>query len=155
MFDRFPLPPPLRRWRVTKLVTRRGSRKISRAPMFLVLGIVNELLRNRISHGANRFGLVIVSAVLKLETTTRLLFVSLSTCNQIFYTRIGVMFLFCCNFCCRKLEYIAEDRSRKISKFYFMMTSFRSQIGASLNIFLRIKRSGVYSLFLPRNLWIR
>lgn len=60
--------------------------------MFLVLGIVNELLRNRISHGANRFGLVIVSAVLKLETTTRLLFVSLSTCNQILYTRIGVIF---------------------------------------------------------------
>lgn len=36
------------------------------------------------------------------------------------------------NFCCRKLEYIAEDRSRKISKFYFMMTSFRLQTGASL-----------------------
>lgn len=52
MFNR----PPLRRWRVTKLVTRRGSRKISRAPMFLVLGIVDELPRNRISHGAwNRF----------------------------------------------------------------------------------------------------
>lgn len=84
--------------------------------MFLVLGIANELLRNRISHGANRFGLVIVSAVLKLETTIRLLFVSPYLQSNFVCTRIGIMFLFS-NFC-SKLEYIAEDRSRKISKFH-------------------------------------
>lgn len=84
--------------------------------MFLVLGIANELLRNRISHGANRFGLVIVSAVLKLETTIRLLFVSPYLQSNFVCTRIGIMFLFS-NFC-SKLEYIMEDRSRKISKFH-------------------------------------
>lgn len=84
--------------------------------MFLVLGIANELLRNRISHGANRFGLVIVSAVLKLETTICLLFVSPYLQSNFVCTRIGIMFLFS-NFC-SKLEYIAEDRSRKISKFH-------------------------------------
>lgn len=84
--------------------------------MFLVLGIANELLRNRISHGANRFGLVIMSAVLKLETTIRLLFVSPYLQSNFVCTRIGIMFLFS-NFC-SKLEYIAEDRSRKISKFH-------------------------------------